>query len=571
MPWAVGGAIGLCLGVSLTLGLYQLGASPLLEGEARYALIGREMLVSGDWVQPRLNDVRYYEKPPLLYWTIAAAHGALGSTESASRLPSVLAHAGTAAVVYLIALALLGRGAARRAGLIYATTVGPFIFARAAFPDAPLTFFLSLALLGLVLTARGGWPRLGPILVYASAACAGLTKGLIGLVVPFGVAALCTLLVDRTLPRRLQFWRGLLVFALIFMPWHILLGWRDPAFVPFYVLNEHVYRFLNIRDPIDYTPMSIPGFWIATLFWLLPWSLFLPAALVRGREALRPVVLPLLWAGLVLGFFTLAQSRLEKYGLPAIPALAVVIAAWWPERATVRTSRWPLVAPASIIAALGVLFVAVGFVLPAQGGPLTALVSQLDGYYREHPDDALLIARQATDLAKPFSLLMLAIGVGTLAAGWTGRSRAAFAAWAVGFALVLPFVSRGTQLLGDDRSQRTAMEVVSTYWVPDARLVVDGIYEQTMSLSFYANRPVTVLEDGQHADLLFGRRHGDAPGLFMSHRDLVAQWNTPQRIFLVAAPSDFPADATVLFKRPTFAVVTNHPLDAAPPPRPAGP
>lgn len=555
------GALAVCLAVTVFLGLYELGTHPLLEGEARYALIGREMLLSGDWVQPRLNDVRYYEKPPLLYWSVAAAQHVFGSSEFASRLPAVLAHIGTVGVVYLIALALTGSGAAIRAGLMYATAVGPFVFSRAVFPDSPLTFFLSVTLLGLVLTAGGRWPVIGPLLFYAGAACAGLTKGLLGIVVPFTVAAVYAFTTDRTLLRRLRPLLGLSLFAVLFLPWHILLTWRDPAFLPFYILNEHIYRFLNIREPIDYTPISVVGFWLATFFWLLPWSLFLPSALLRGRDALRPLTIPLLWAGFILGFFTLAQSRLEKYGLPALPALVVVVGAWWPERVAAPFRRWQLVAPAAGLVVLGVLFVAVGYVLPVQGGALTALVSQLDGYYREHPRDALLFAQQATDLARPFSLLLLGVAVAAVAAGWKRRPWAAFAVWVTGFTLVLPFVSRGTQLLGDDRSQRAAMEVVRAHWVPDARLVVDGIYEQTMSLSFYADRPVTVLEEGQHADLLFGRRQGDAPGLFMTHAELAQQWDVDARLFLVAAPGNYPAGATVLFERPTFAVVTNRPVD----------
>lgn len=561
---AVIGALCLCLGVTALLGLYQVGERPLLEGEARYALIGREMLVSGDWIQPRLNDVRYYEKPPLLYWAIAAAQDVFGSNELASRLPGVLAHVGTVGVVYLIGLTLAGAGAALRAGLMYATAIGPFIFARAVFPDAPLTFFLSVTLLGLVLVADGRWRWTGPILLYGGAACAGLTKGLLGIVVPVAVVTLYVLLVDRRLLRRLRAGFGLTVFALVFLPWHVLLAWRDPSFVPFYLLNEHVYRFLNIRDPIDYTPMSIPGFWLATVFWLLPWSLFLPAALARGRDAWRPLAIPLLWAGFVLAFFTLAQSRLEKYGLPALPALAVVIGAWWPERVTTTGQRWALVAPAIVLVGLAVLFVAVGFVLPVQGDALTTLVAHLDGYYRVHPEDALLFARPATELARPFSILLLGASIATLVAGWRRRTWVAFGTWVLGFALVLPFVNRGTQLLGDDRSQRTAMEIVRTHWVPDALLVVDGIYEQTMSLSFYADRPVTVLEEGEHADLLFGHRQGDAADLFMSHADLMSRWQDPARIFLVSAPDNYPAGSTVLFKRPTFAVVTNHPIERHP-------
>ena len=102
-----------------------LGQRPLLDAESRYALVGLEMLRSGDWVQPRLNTFPYYEKPPLLYWTIAASYRALGVSEFASRLPSAVAHVGTTLLVVALASTLVGDGAALLAGLVYATAIGP--------------------------------------------------------------------------------------------------------------------------------------------------------------------------------------------------------------------------------------------------------------------------------------------------------------------------------------------------------------------------------------------------------------------------------------------------------------
>src|SRR2546421_12968541 len=82
-----------CLGLSAALAFYQLGERPLSSpAEARYALIARAMLDDGDWVQPRLNGVRYYEKPPLLYWSVAASYRLFGQTEGASRVPSAVAY-----------------------------------------------------------------------------------------------------------------------------------------------------------------------------------------------------------------------------------------------------------------------------------------------------------------------------------------------------------------------------------------------------------------------------------------------------------------------------------------------
>src|SRR5439155_401405 len=162
--------------------------------EARYALIAREMLERGDWVQPRLNGVRYYEKPPLLYWSVAASYRLFGQNEMASRLPSAVSYIATVAVTFFLAHELLGASA------------------------APLAA-------------------------------------------------------------------------------------RDPAFMRFYFVHEHVLRFFNAREPVDYTPLSIGGFWLATALWLLPWSLFLPAA-VASPDLRRGLALPLAWSVWVLAFFS---------------------------------------------------------------------------------------------------------------------------------------------------------------------------------------------------------------------------------------------------------------------------
>src|SRR5207244_9988556 len=92
-----------CLGVSAVLAFYQLGERPLSSpAEARYALIARAMLDDGDWVQPRLNGVRYYEKPPLLYWSVAASYRLFGQTEGASRVPRAVESVDSVAVVFFL-------------------------------------------------------------------------------------------------------------------------------------------------------------------------------------------------------------------------------------------------------------------------------------------------------------------------------------------------------------------------------------------------------------------------------------------------------------------------------------
>jgi len=128
-------ALSLCAAVAAVNVIPGLGQRPLLDAEARYALVGLDMLRSGDWVQPRLNTFPYYEKPPLLYWMIAVSYRALGVSEFA---PSALAHVGTALLVLALASALVDHAAGLLAGLVYATAVGPVTYARYSFPDAML-------------------------------------------------------------------------------------------------------------------------------------------------------------------------------------------------------------------------------------------------------------------------------------------------------------------------------------------------------------------------------------------------------------------------------------------------
>ena len=75
------------------------------------------------------------------------------------------------------------------------------------------------------------------------------------------------------------------IVAIVFLPWHVLLAMRDPAFLSFYFVNEQIARFLGRREIVNYTPLSVPAFWMATVLWLFPWFLFLPSAVPTARTA----------------------------------------------------------------------------------------------------------------------------------------------------------------------------------------------------------------------------------------------------------------------------------------------
>ena len=533
-----------------------LGARPLISpAEARYALVAREMLETGDWITPRFNHARFYEKPPLTYWSVAAAYRLFGYTEFASRLPSALAYVGTVGVTFLLALELVGSAAAPMAALVFATSLGPFLFGRFLFTDTLLVFWLSVSLLGLTKIVRGRSPLAGPLLFYAGASLAVLTKGLIGLVFPLGAAAVYGVFSGgREFARRLRPGAGTALLAILVLPWHVLLARRDPEFLSFYFVHEQLDRFLGQRTPVNYTPLSAPAFWISTLLWFFPWLLFLPAALSRRRERWQRLAPAGIWCLLVVGFFSMTGARLEYYALPAFPALAVIVASGWTRfEATGRRSA-AMAAPSYVAAALGLVALPVVFLTTRSGSALlTNLVASLDGYYREyfttHPGASMIFGNELLRRARPFPIVLLLLAGATLAAMRVEKRRGAFALWVLGAVPILGLADSGMRLVAVDRSQRAAAAIVARQWAPGAKLVVAGDYEEGCGITFYTGRETQVL-GGPGAELLFGFRRGDAPEVFLTPEAFLESWRSSAPVFVLGNRDLTLPGAAVLMEGP---------------------
>ena len=567
-----------CVALAALLALPGLGRRPLYSaGEVRVALIARAMVESGDWVQPRFNHVRYYEKPPLLYWSVAAAYEALGFGEFASRLPAALAYVGTVVAVFFLAVELLGPAGAPWAALVFATAPAAFHFGRFVSIDTLLTLFSTLALLGLALATRGDRaapqprerrppprppaPLAACALFWLSTALAGMTKGLIGVLFPLVTLGLYALMADRAVVRSMRPGLGALVLGTVFLPWHLALAWRDPSFVPFYVLNEHVYRFFNIRDPIDYDSLSISAFWLAGALWFFPWSLILPAALIWCR-CRHHLLIPFLWIVVVMGFFTLSRARLEYYAQPAYPACALVVAGYWLSAGEPGRHWFGLRIPAVVMTLFGISAGALWLVHPEAARGVTRLVSALDGYYREffdkHPDKAFFFVNQALDLGKLFAAAWLLLGISALTALRVHRPAIALACWIVCLVPTAWGFDRGIRLIAEDRSQRAAARIVQRHWQEGAHLVVAGTFEDAAGVTLYTRLP-TLMLDGTGGDLLFGHQQGDAPDLFLTRETFDRLWHSPGRVFLLTQRESRPPEGTVLLEDPRHTLLTNHP------------
>src|SRR5665213_3173408 len=322
---------------------FTLFTPPLLDdADSVHAEVAREMLLRHDYITLYANGIRYLEKAPLLYWSMAACmklSQSLGATS-----PDALAVAARLPLAFtILALALLVEAFARRAfrsaraglyaALIILSSFGIFIFTRITIPDAAVCLWTTLALYAFwrteELTPNAGVAHSSRIFsrdewgtstarrytAIFAVACAlnVLTKGLIGVVFPVAIVILYLLLtrgfrgaLNRI--RQLNPLTSLLIFLAIAAPWHILAGLANPTQghptpfhfinghwqVPlptdgnvrgwfwFYFMNEHVLRYLNLRVPLDYDSAPLWLFWGLCFIWLMPWSAFVFHAIGQG-------------------------------------------------------------------------------------------------------------------------------------------------------------------------------------------------------------------------------------------------------------------------------------------------
>lgn len=324
---------------------FMLENRPLsVPDEGRYVEIPREMVASGNYLTPRLNGVKYFEKPVFFYWLEALSIKLFGLGEFTLRLwPALFALFGCLAVA-VAGARLFGRRTGILSAAVLATSLLYYGLSRAIILDMPVSTLVTLSLLSFLIgthEAPGMKRRAFMWLFYAFAALAVLTKGLIGILIPaIVIGAWIALLGEWRMLKTIYFPSGIALFFLIAAPWHILVGMVNPEFYQFYFVHEHFQRFLT-KVHGRYQP-----FWYfipVVLLGLFPWSVFLPQAIKhsfpstwRERDEHRDALFLMLWAGLVFLFFSMSSSKLAPYILPVFPPMALLIgrylAAAWDSR-----------------------------------------------------------------------------------------------------------------------------------------------------------------------------------------------------------------------------------------------
>ncbi|MBX3441312.1 MAG: glycosyltransferase family 39 protein [Planctomyces sp.] len=419
----------LIVAAAAAMSLSALGQTRLWdEDEAFFAAAAAEMHRRGDWVVPTFNDELFAHKPPFMYWMMRVGFALFGLNEFGARFGSAVFSILTALVAWRLGARLFSRRAGLLAGLILPGCLMWGVVSRAATADCYLAFFTTLAMLIYVRAvfpaAEGGMERtaapqsLDDVLVawlpgrwstfaamYGAMALAVLVKGPIGMLLPGAAIGLFVLSqapcrIDagqpawRRLLQRLRpfvgrplwatFWqmRPLTAIGMLLLvagPWFMLVHLQTQgAFLREFFGVHNVGRFLtpmeNHRGPIVYyIPVMLIG--------CFPWTMFTMPTLAHLRNGVRDpgsrarFVFVLCWLAWMVGFFSIARTKLPNYVLPAYPAVALLIGAWvdaWLARREATWSRWPQLAfgtLAGVGLALLIALPAVGLT-PLGGRPL---------------------------------------------------------------------------------------------------------------------------------------------------------------------------------------------------------
>lgn len=589
VPWSVR-SLALILLAWLILQLGGIFSPGLLDDvDSVYIQIAREMLARHDFVTPTIDGIRFFDKPPLMYWMAAASMRVFGIHDWAARLPLAVGTLALFLTAYALGNRLFGSVSPRsnpdRAGLYaalaLATSIGPYLYTRFYIPDILIALWMTLAVhLTLLATERlrSGQPALAPCLAFAAVLAANLlTKGLIGLVFPLGFVLLYLALTRQLrLLIRLHLIPSTALFLALAAPWHLLAARRNPAIdlpaglgLPakagwawFYLYNEHIARFLSKRIPHDYGLTPIWLFWLYLIIWAMPYAAFLPGALFSQRKALRTkahtraheaATSLLLWAALVLGFFSIS-NRQEYYSLPALPALALLSAGLLaradrrytpsaPDRdedtlarrsALLWTTR--LLLPVTILIAAICAFFAVTAPTPGPNADLSALLASNPQMYNLSLGHLFDLTGKAMGL---FRGPLAAVAIGMIATGpvsfflrRTGRTYAATLSIAAGMTVTLLAAHQGLVRFNPILGSKGLALAINRVRKPEDLILLDGELTSGSTLLFYTGQQVHLV-NGRVNGPWFGSFWPDAPPIFETDATLHALWAGKRRLFLL--------------------------------------
>ena len=371
--------------------LWNLNYAPIWNpDEGRYVSASLEMISpldgsAPDWVVPHLNTLPRLNKPPLVYWCAATFFKLLGPSVAGARLVSAIAAIGVLLILWRMGTVMFGEKTGILAALVWVTCALPFTLARMLSTDMLLAFSMALAMLGIYKVTspqKNGWETLTAISIAGMGlGLAMLAKGPVGVVLPIAILVIWLIAIQLknsrlenppqyALRALRQIPMAFLVAGLVAAPWYLAIGRSHPEFLGKFLFGENVARltgstFYHDAKPVWlYIPVLIVG--------LLPWTLMLWPALKRfvtslfsppqteadtatfdEQTAARWFLW--LWALAVIVLFSISKTKLVTYILPAMPPLALLIAAAFTSRSDVKALRLSVSLTAVLLGFLALL------------------------------------------------------------------------------------------------------------------------------------------------------------------------------------------------------------------------
>ncbi len=493
---------------------FKLGNRPLATpDEGRYVEIPREMVVSGDWLTPRLNGVKYFEKPPLFYWCEAVAIKIFGAQQEwAMRLIVVLFAAIGCLATYLVGQRYYGERVGFLSAIILSTSILYFCLSRLIILDMAVSVLVTLGFYSFYTALQhpttSKYRRIWYYAFYACCALGVLTKGIMTLAI-LGPAivlwAISTKHWQNLWPAYLP--TGILLFLTIAAPWHILVSLKNPEFAHKYFIVEHFLRYtstvhLRYQPAWFFIPILLVGF--------LPWTSLLPQSICNAYKDNSNTLnrFLLIWSGWVLLFFSLSNSKLIPYILPAFPPLSLLIANYVVHMKEVKKQ-------------------AIGF-------SSLCLILAMVGIFSEYffPE---LTAEKAALKPYIYTLCVVFLGCGGLAYFSARHLLSIMTVAGVSTAIVLclasPFMQRP--------SLKPLIDIINTYRYPEDKVISLMSYYQ--DLPVYTNQIVTVVE--ARGELEFGTTVEDTSKWMISEKEFLKLWKQKKqgKLWVIGRQSEIEA------------------------------
>lgn len=515
--------------------------------EGRYAEMAREMLLTGDWITPRYNGYKYFEKPPLQIWATAATFQFFGIGEWQARLWSGLTGFFTILLIGFTGSRIFNARAGWLAAIVLASSPMWIISGHFNSLDMGLSAFLVAALCSLLLaqnaqskTQLRNWMWACWIFM----ALATLSKGLIGGAIPAMVFVAYSISAwDWKIWTRLKLISGIAIYLIITAPWFVMVALRNPEFLEFFFIHEHLQRFTqdahSRTGPIYYfVPLLLIG--------ILPWVFQIPGAIAQAwqerQRGFSSGWLLVCWFAVIFTFFSISQSKLPGYIIPIFPALALLIG-----------NRLDRILGDTNSLTLSWKLQMIGFaVLGCSGFFFLSEISQ-----QARPDEIDAYAQYTHWV---IAALIALVGFSLLAVIQAKRNGlASILNFASGFFLCAIIAGTGHETLGRAVSGIDLANRVKASIPPNVNLYSVRLLDHTMP--FYLNRTMIMVEDPD--ELRFGVTA--QPELWLpTLEDFITRWSEDLSAYAIMVPEQYDALQKIDFPmqevdRDSRRVIVKHP------------